>query len=213
MCAILDLGCAKPMGSRRALLAFKRAAWWHGIICWEEPTWGRFTFADSRTSIVRWKMVVQFPTNPPVTTSFDIVEEGNVPILFSLGQMKNLQFDLRMTPAGTRLTCPSLGYHDGLVPHSTTGRLVIDLSLFKKAALSTSFLAIEDQTSSDGLPYSFAGRGAPKKDRPPDPKITCPACLGKHVSHTYKQNCYECDPDKAKVAEQKKLEEFQKREA
>ena len=108
MCVILDLGCTKPMGSRKALAAFRRAAKWYGISCWEEPTWGRFTFADSRTSIVRWKMVVQFPTDPPVQTEFDIVEEGSVPILFSLGQMKNLQFDLHMSHTGIRLTCPSL---------------------------------------------------------------------------------------------------------
>ena len=61
MCAILDLGCAKPMGSRTKLMAFKRAARWYGSICWGEPTWGEFTFADSRTSIAYWKMVVQLP--------------------------------------------------------------------------------------------------------------------------------------------------------
>jgi len=89
MCAILDLGCAKPMGSRRAPIAFKRAARKYGIQCWGEPTRGKFTFADSRTNLVWSKMVVQFLTNPTVTTEFDIIEEGDVPILFSLGQMKN----------------------------------------------------------------------------------------------------------------------------
>ena len=37
---------------------------------------------------------------------------GNVPILMSLSQMQNLEFDLKLKPEGNYLTCAQLGAKD-----------------------------------------------------------------------------------------------------
>ena len=43
------------------------------------------------------------------TTEFDIVEEGNVPLLMSLPQMKNLGFQFELSPQKSFLNCTRLG--------------------------------------------------------------------------------------------------------
>ena len=42
-----------------------------------------------RRSLVGKSCIVDFPTTPPCSTRVDVLEMGNVPILFSLPQMKN----------------------------------------------------------------------------------------------------------------------------
>ncbi len=43
------------------------------------------------------------------TTEFDIVEEGNVPLLMSLLQMRNLGFQFELSSQQSFLNCPRLG--------------------------------------------------------------------------------------------------------
>ena len=43
------------------------------------------------------------------TTEFDIVEEGNVPLLMSLPQMRNLGFEFELSPQQSFLNCARLG--------------------------------------------------------------------------------------------------------
>ena len=97
------------MGSRRAITAFMRSSRRHGLKCELLPTYGRFNFANSQSTVCRQKCRVWFPTEPPFFTEFDIVEEGTVPMLMSLRQMRNLRLEVRMTPHGAKAYSPMLG--------------------------------------------------------------------------------------------------------
>ncbi len=44
------------------------------------------------------------------TTEFDIVEEGNVPLLLSLPQMRNLGFQFELSPQKSFLRCTRPGF-------------------------------------------------------------------------------------------------------
>ena len=106
---ILDLGCTRAMGSRRAVEAFCRyvdshpnSGLWYEI----QPTSSRFFFANSQQSKCTEKLVIFMHDNRWNTqsTEFDIVEEGDVPLLLSLPQMRNLGFQIELTPK--RVICP-----------------------------------------------------------------------------------------------------------
>ena len=81
---ILDLGCTRAMGSRRAVEAFCRyvdshpnSGLWYEI----QPTSSGFFFANSQQSKCSEKLVIFMYDNGWNTqfTEFDIVEEGDVP--------------------------------------------------------------------------------------------------------------------------------------
>jgi len=106
---ILDLGCTRAMGSRRAVEAFRRYVDSHpnsGLWCEIQPTSSRFFFANSQQSKCTEKLVIFMYDNGWNTqfTEFDIVDEGDVPLLMSLPQMRNLGFQFELTPG--LLTCP-----------------------------------------------------------------------------------------------------------
>ena len=101
--AILDLGCTRAMGSRAAVDAFCRyvdsnpsTGLWYEL----QPTSSRFFFANSKASKCSEKLVIYIYDQDwqAHQTEFDIVEEGNVPLLMSLPQMRNLGFQLQLTP-------------------------------------------------------------------------------------------------------------------
>ena len=119
------------MGSRPAIEAFMRAAPKAGIECLLASSTARFTFANGETSKVSQCCRVKFPTVPPTWTDFDIVEQGAVPILMSLGQMKNLGFDLETTPETVYLTCKAFGCYRQPLHVAYTGHLVLDLAKLK----------------------------------------------------------------------------------
>ena len=86
------------------------------------------SFANSQSAILKWRMVVKFPTVPAVYTAIDIHDDGDIPILLSLPQMMNLGFRLEMGQNVVYLTSEALGYINYRVPFSTTRHLVIDLA-------------------------------------------------------------------------------------
>ena len=94
--AILDLGCTRAMGSRNAINAFCDYVDKHDCGLWYkiEPTSSRFFFANSQQTKCTEKLVIHMYDKAwsVHTTHFDIVEEGNVPLLMSLPQMRNLGF-------------------------------------------------------------------------------------------------------------------------
>ena len=111
---ILDLGCTRAMGSRRAGEAFCRyvnshpnSGLWYEI----QPTSSRFFFANSQQSKCTEKLVIFMYDHGWNTqfTEFDIVEEGDVPLLMSLPQMRNLGFQFELTPEKAYLSCASIG--------------------------------------------------------------------------------------------------------
>ena len=84
---ILDLGCTKSMGSRYAVNKNLKSAHVRGLDYELIPSTSRFSLANSETTSVHQAYKNWFQTQPPMFTIVDIVEQGRVPILFSLQQM------------------------------------------------------------------------------------------------------------------------------
>jgi len=125
---IMDLGCTRSMGSLMAVEAFEWAAYEYGIHC----TWERcntvMSFADSRTEVLNWCVVVHFPTTPPVTTTIDVHESGNIPILLSFPQMIRLGFDFKLRPWACKVSSEALGFKDEPLEFSNSRHAVLDLA-------------------------------------------------------------------------------------
>ena len=79
-----------------------------------------FTNSESETCIFH------FPAIPPCSTKVDVLETGDVPILSSLPQMKNLGIEL--DPKGDKVTCPAFGLYSSPAEYSTMGQIVLDLT-------------------------------------------------------------------------------------
>ena len=60
-------------------------------------------------------------------TDFDIVEEGDVPLLMSLPQMRNLGFQFELTPDKAFLTCPRIGMRKMCLKTAVSTHLILDL--------------------------------------------------------------------------------------
>ena len=134
------------------------------------------------------------PTTPPVSTDFDIVEEGNVPLLMSLIQMRNLRFSLQLTPESCTLESPALGAKFE-VEQSTARHLVLDLCRIQGMEPGSSRII---QSPDVNLEFpSFATADAlvnHAKEPKPDPN--CPACQGKKESkHTCAKSRAPPDPE------------------
>ena len=94
---ILDTGCTKAMCSRHAYLLMRQGLSEDRV---ELPDSSTFNFANGQKALARGKCRIWFSYEPPLFTDFSIIDEGKVPFLMSLPQMKNLgvSLDLRGTP-------------------------------------------------------------------------------------------------------------------
>ena len=151
--AILDLGCTRAMGSRNAVNAFcdyvdnNDCGLWYKI----EPTSSRFFFANSQQTKCTEKLVIHmYDKSWSVhTTEFDIVEEGNVPLLMSLPQMRNLGFQFELSPQKSFLNCTRLGIWKHQLRMAKSTHLVMDFqdiawymsAVYFKAPEVTSFFS------------------------------------------------------------------------
>ena len=72
-------------------------------------------------------------------TEFDIVEEGQVPFLMSLPQMRNLRFSLNLTPGNASLTCDPLGIYHLPLDTSRSSHLVLDLEVMAEHMYNVEF--------------------------------------------------------------------------
>ena len=128
--AILDLGCTRAMGSRNAVNAFCDYVDNHDCGLWYkiEPTSSRFFFANSQQTKCTEKLVIHmYDKSWSVhTTEFDIVEEGNVPLLMSLPQMRNLGFQFELSPQKSFLNCTRLGIWKHQLRMAKSTHLVMD---------------------------------------------------------------------------------------
>ena len=125
---ISDLGCTKSMGSRYAVNKFMRAASAHGFEYELMPSTSKFSLAKSETTSAHQALTIWFPTKPPMFTIVDIVEQGRVPILFSLQQMQTLNITLDMRPDKVLITCEALGLHHVQATQASSSHIVIDLA-------------------------------------------------------------------------------------
>ena len=58
----------------------------------------------------------------------DVLETGDVPILFSLPQMRNLGMTIELDPQGDKITCPVFGLFSSPAEYSTMEHIVWDLT-------------------------------------------------------------------------------------
>ena len=101
---ILDTGRTRSMGSRHAVNRLMHACskqepnliWFKTV-----PCRSMFTFANGETSVITQRLVMYFARSngSSVSTAIDILDKGMVPILFSIQQMRNLEFELMHTAA------------------------------------------------------------------------------------------------------------------
>ena len=125
---VLDLGCTRSIGSRAAIRRFQKHAWFYAIKT-EFCRWNKsFVFASSKTETCFESCIIHFPRTPPCSTRVDVLETGNVPILFSLSQMKNLGMTIELDPKGDKITCPAFGLYSSPAEYSTMGHIVLDLT-------------------------------------------------------------------------------------
>ena len=106
---VLDLDCTRSVG-----------------ISWNKF----FVFANSETETCLESCIIHFPTTPPCSTrvDVDVLETGNVPILFFLSQMENVGTTIELDPNGDKITCPAFGLYSSPAEYSTMGQNVLDLT-------------------------------------------------------------------------------------
>ena len=85
-------------------------------------------FANSETETGMESCIINFPTTPPCSTKVDVLGTGDVPILFSLSQMKNLGATTELDPKGDKITCLAFGLYSSPTEYSTMGHIVLDLA-------------------------------------------------------------------------------------
>ena len=72
-------------------------------------------------------------------TEFDIVEEGQVPFLMSLPQMRKLRFSLNLTPGNASLTCDPLAIYHLPLDTPRSSHLVLDLEVVAEYMYNVEF--------------------------------------------------------------------------
>ena len=125
---ILDTGCTKPMRSRHAYLFMRRDLSEDRVELLPDST--TFNFANGQRALAREKCRIWFSYEPPLFTDFSIIDEGKVPFLMPLPQMKNLGVSLDL-----RGTSEKILFHTGIlkgqgVPlhRNRAGHLTLDVN-------------------------------------------------------------------------------------
>ena len=125
---VLDLGCTRSIGSRAVIERLKKHAWYYGVTTEFRRCSESFAFANSETETCMESCIIHFPTTPPCSTMVDVLEAGDVPILFSLSQMKILDMTIELDPKGDKITCPAFGLYSSPAEYSTVGHDVLELT-------------------------------------------------------------------------------------
>ena len=129
---VLDLGCTRAMASKRAaqgLMEFCDAHPDCGLWYRLDQTTSQFTFANSESASCKQKILVcMYDRDYAIqSTEFDIVEQGEVPILMSLTQMRNLRFHFDLHPDKVYLSRPVLGIKNMVLKVARSTHLILDL--------------------------------------------------------------------------------------
>ena len=84
------------MGSWHAIQRFTQAIEpMKDIIPYEYiPAETKFNFANGETAKVNWTLHLRYHTTPPCSTNIDVLEQGTVPILLSISQMRRNEEEL-----------------------------------------------------------------------------------------------------------------------
>ena len=126
---ILDLGCARAMGSRKAVM--------HSADMWTHIDFGmRFILQvqdfslrtlNNRNVLRRLLSSCTIMDGISHFTEFDIVEEGDVPLLTSLPQMRNLGSQFELTPEKAYLSCARIGMRKMVLKTAISTHRILDL--------------------------------------------------------------------------------------
>ena len=94
-----------------------------------DQTTSQFTFANLESASCKQKIVVcMYDVDYAVqSTEFDIVEQGEVPTLMSLPQMRNLRFQFDLHPDKAYLSSPVLGIKNMNLKVARSTHLILDL--------------------------------------------------------------------------------------
>ena len=131
------------MGSRYAVNKFLQAALDHGLYYEMCPSTSSVSYANSEITSVHQALKFWFPTKPPMFTVVDIAEQGCVPILFSLQQIKHCHMKVDMRPDGVLITCEALGLHRAQATQPLSSHIVIVLAPFLRAPARASYNSSE----------------------------------------------------------------------
>ena len=133
--AILDSRFTRSMGSRFRVTAFVKACRLRGFKGHFQfvPCSTHFSFAKPQASKCFERLVIHFQTDPPCKTEVDILEEGTVPILISMQQMRNLYMGFQHTPECDYLACAAFNLKDYPTPISISNHLLLDLCNLKSS--------------------------------------------------------------------------------
>ena len=85
-------------------------------------------FANSETETYWESCVFLFPTTPAYSTKVDVLETGDVHILFSLSYTKILGTTIELDPKRDTITCPAFGLYSSPAEYSTLGHIVLELT-------------------------------------------------------------------------------------
>jgi hypothetical protein len=183
-----------------AVEAMMKAAVSYGIRCDTLPTHAIFRFANSQKQIVKLKGRVWFPTTPSINTDFDLVEEGTIPIVFSLVQMQTLRFSLHLSPEGSYFTSPVRGSRRLPLRMSTTRHLVLDFSLFSEGQPNKLSRTVYPSEVPGAKSFQADANAVYVADGKP-----CLACAGKHRAHSCGKGMKELKENKETVDTAKDL--------
>ena len=125
---VLGTLAARSIGSTAAIENLKKHAWYYGITTDFCRCNKSFVFANSETETCKESCILHFPTTPPCSTTVDVLETGDVPILFSFPQMRKLGVTVELNPEGDKITCPAFGLFSSPAEYSTVGHIVLDLT-------------------------------------------------------------------------------------
>ena len=114
---VLDLGCARSIGSMAAIERFQRHARCCGITTEFFRCKKSFVFANSERETCWASCIIHFPTTPPRSTRVDVLETGD--------QMQNLGMTIELDPKGDNITCPAFGLYSSPAEYSI---MVLDLT-------------------------------------------------------------------------------------
>ena len=114
--AILDNGCTRSIGSWHAIQRFTQAIEpMKDIVSYEYiPAETKFIFASGETARVNWTLHLRYHTTPPCSTNIDVLEQGTVPILLSISQMRNLYMTIEHIHAVKQFQYPVQDMHSSI---------------------------------------------------------------------------------------------------
>ena len=106
----------------------KKYAVYYGITTEFWPCIKSFVFANSETETCLENCTIHFPTTPPCSARVDVLETGDVPVLFSLPQMKNWCMTVELNSNGDKITCLAFDLYSSPAEDSAVGHVVLDLT-------------------------------------------------------------------------------------